>query len=220
MRIPGVSWLAKPFAYLAAEWGRMAPRERKLVAGLGTLVLLFATFVGVYLVVDTLGQLAEETEDMREALAAMAKHGDAYRDAKSRASAQEVRIGQEPPQLAADLEAASKEAGAQIAEQTERPSAPAGKHHLEHSVDVRLRQVDLQSLAKFLRRLETGPRLLLVNRLSLRRRFSEQDKLDVEMTLVAWERVKDQKKKPGDKDKGAAGSPGAGAAGSAEKEAL
>ena len=46
---------------------------------------------------------------------------------------------------------------------TRAPSAPThargASAMLEHDVDLKLREVDLQSLSKFLRRVETGPRL-------------------------------------------------------------
>ena len=78
--------------------------------------------------------------------------------------AQEVRIGNEPPQLAADLEAAAARGRAsQIPETQPRPAVPAGKRYLEHSVDVTLRQVDLLSLTKFLSKVETGRRLIVVS---------------------------------------------------------
>ena len=64
-------------------------------------------------------------------------------------------------------------------------------------------EVDLQSLTKFLRRLETGPRLVFFTRLSIKRRYSEAEKLDVEATATAFERLKEEKgkKKPGESGK-------------------
>jgi Tfp pilus assembly protein PilO len=115
---------------------------------------------------------------------------------------QEARIGTEPPQLAADLEAAAREVGIAIPENQPRPAVPAGKRYLEHSVDVTLRQVDLLSLSKFLQRLETGRRVIVVSRMNLKRTFAEGDKLNVSLTATTWERVAETRKKP------AAGGPG------------
>jgi Tfp pilus assembly protein PilO len=71
-------------------------------------------------------------------------------------------------------------------------------------VDIKIREVGLQSLAKFMRRLETGPRLIFFTRLSIKRRFSDAEKLDVEATATAFERVREdkQKKKTGASDSG------------------
>lgn len=204
MKIPGSAIIAKPLAAIGAEWDRMAPRERRLVAGLAIAVVVFASFVAVFFVVDSVSSLGEHNDEVREALAAIAKHGPEWRESKSHSQALDVRIGSDPPQIAADVDAASKDAGVQVAEQTERPTAPSGRRYVEHSVDLRLRQVDLMSLTKFLKKLETGPRMLLVTRLSLKRRFSDADKLDAEMTVVAFEKIKETARKKGaaDKDKG------------------
>ena len=60
---------------------------------------------------------------------------------------------------------------------------------MQHDVDLKLREVDLQSLTKFLRRVETGPRLIFFTRMSLKHRYSETDKLDAELTATAFEKV-------------------------------
>jgi type II secretory pathway component PulM len=190
-------WAERPAAYLGSEWNRMAPRERRLVAGLIGAVVAFAVLVTGFLFVESLRDLAERNSDAREALADIAKHRDEYLEAKDRMVQQEVRIGNEPPQLTADLEAASHEANIQIPESIEQPAVDVGRHYREHKVDLKLRQVDLQSLAKFLNRVETGRRLIVVTRLYIRRRFAEGQTLDVEMTATAYERIKDtEKRKP------------------------
>ena len=63
--------------------------------------------------------------------------------------------------------------------------------------------------------METGRRPIFCTRLDLKRRFSEADKLDAEVTAVAFERVKDgsaaAKKKVEPRDKPVAKSDGRGA---------
>lgn len=189
----------KPAAYLAAEWERMAPRQRRLIGALGGVVGALVLLLGSYFYFGSLADLAEVNADMREALAEIAKRRDGYLDAKSKVRAQEVRLGKDPPQLAADLETAAREVGVQIPEQNERPAVPAGRFYMEHAVDLKLRQVDLLGLTKFLLKLETGPRFIQVTRLGIRRRFSEGEKLDVDLTVNAYERVKEdtKNKRPG-----------------------
>jgi Tfp pilus assembly protein PilO len=197
--------LRRPLAYASAEWNRMAVRERKLISILAGAVALLALLLTGYLIIDSLQEISNSNEDAREALAAIANHRDDYLDAKARMVSQETRIGVEPPQLAADLEAAGKEAGIQIPETVDRPPAPAGKRYMEHSLDVKLRKVGLKELATFLSKVETNPRLIVVTRLQIRRSFGEGDKMDVELTATAYERLKDDKKKkaaPAAKGKG------------------
>jgi type II secretory pathway component PulM len=194
--------VSRPVAYFAAEWERMAPRERRWVAVLAVAVVVVSALLGTYFVFSNISDLDDGNAEIRKALAAIAKHRNEYLDAKARSAAQEARIGVDPPQLTADLEAAAREENVQIAETNERPTTPAGRRYVQHDVDIKIREVDLQSLAKFLRRLETGPRLVFFTRLSIKRRYSEAEKLDVEATATAFERVREDKtkKKPGAAD--------------------
>jgi Tfp pilus assembly protein PilO len=183
----------------------MAPRTRRLF------MLLLTTVVGLVLIFGTtaaftsISSLEEENGHIREALAEMAKHHDEYLDAKTRNAVQEARIGNDPPQLTADLEAAARGENVPIAESSERTAEPVGKRYLRHDLDIKVREVDLQSLSKFMRRVETGPRFIFFTRISLKHRYSEQDKLDAELTATAFEKVKDDKsKKKADAAKAAA----------------
>ncbi len=197
-------WLRRPMVYLSVEWNRMAPRERRMVTGLGGAFVVAVVVVSWLFLVASLQEIAESNNDARDALAAIAKHKDEYLEAKSRMVAQEVRIGNEPPQLAADLEEAAREAGIQIPETNPQPPVAAGKRYMEHRVDLKLRQVDLQSLSKFLAKIETGRRLIVVTRMGIRRRYAEGEKLDVEMTATTFERTKEDrvtKKRPTAKEK-------------------
>lgn len=185
------TWSRRPGEYVGREWRRMAPRERRLVGALAGAVFVVALLVAGFLIVGSLRDIADSNDGAREALAAIAKHRDEYLEAKARMVAQEVRIGADAPQLAADLEAAAREVGIQIPETSERPAAPAGRRYVEHHMDLKLRQVDLQSLSKFLAKIETGRRLVVVTRLHVRRGFAEGDKLNVDLTATAYERLKE-----------------------------
>jgi type II secretory pathway component PulM len=190
--------LSRPYAYVSGEWERLAPREKRVVTALVIAVVVVTVLLGTYFVFSSVSDLEEGNAQIREALTAIGKHRDEYLEAKSRSATQEARIGTEPPQLTADLEAAAREENVQIAESSERPATPAGRRYTEHDVDLKIREVDLQTLTKFLRRVETGPRLIFFTRLSLKRRYSEADKLDVEATATAFERLREDKikKKP------------------------
>jgi hypothetical protein len=175
----------------------MSARERRLISMLGGAFMGCAVLLVGYLVFDSMQTMSQDNQDMRDALDAIAKHSTEFRDAKARAKAQELRIGTEPPQLAADLEAAAKEAGIQIPETADRPDASAGKRYIEHSLDVKLRKVDLKSLANFLSKVETGRALVLITRLQIRRSFgSDGTSVDVDLTATTYERIKDGGKKP------------------------
>ena len=200
--------VSRPFRYFEAEWDRMAARERRSITVLAIAVVVVALSLVIYLVLGRISDLEETNADVREALTAIAKNRDSYLEAKARAQAQEARLGTEPPQLVADIEAAAREETVQIAESNERPPTAVSKRWIEHDVDLKIRGVDLQSLTKFLKRVETGPRPVFFTTLLIKKRFSEADKVDVELTAIAFERVKEKAgaKKKGEGSDGAAGS--------------
>jgi len=186
----------RPMAYFTREWDRLAPRERRWVAGLAVVVTVAAIALGFGNAISDIGDLESGNAAIREALGEIGKHRDEYLEAKARNAVQEARIGNEPPQLTADLEGAARTENVPISESSERPTVPAGRRYLQHDVDLKLREVDLQSLTKFLRRVETGPRLVLFTRLSMKHRYStDSDKLDVELTATAFEKVREDKTK-------------------------
>ena len=184
--------LGRPLGYLSAEWERMPVRERRSVTVLGIAIIVVAVSLAIYLIFSNISDLEETNADVREALAAITKHRDSYLEAKARAQAQETRLGSDPPQLVADIEAAAREETVQIAESNERPPTPVSKRWIEHDVDLKIREVDLQSLSKFMKRVETGARPIFFTHVSLKRRFSEADKLDAELTAIGFERVKEK----------------------------
>lgn len=196
IREPAVRILRVPAARLAAWWERLAPRERSGISVLGVAILAVGLVAATSYTMNRIGDLQDENAAIRDALGAIAQHRDEYLEAKSRNAVQEARIGNDPPQLTADLETAARGENVQIAESSERPSVPAGRRYIEHDMDIKIRETDLQSLTKFLKRVETGPRLVFFTRLSLKHRYSDDtDKLDVELTATAFERVRDDKAK-------------------------
>jgi general secretion pathway protein M len=190
------STLRRPVRWGQAEWERMGPRERRLVTWFVVFVLVSTLGFGVWSALDSIGDLQSGNASIRDALAEIGRHRDEYLEAKARNAVQEARIGEAAPQLTADLEAAARAENVQIAESNERPAVPVGRRYLQHDVDLKVREVDLQSLTKFLRRVETGPRLVYFTRLSLKHRYSsDSDKLDVELTATAYEKVHEDKTK-------------------------
>jgi hypothetical protein len=196
IRAPLGRILRRPVVRLASEWERLAPRERRWVTVLGALVVSVSILLAGWITMNRIGDLQDENTAIRDALGAIAQHRDEYLEAKSRNAVQEARIGNDPPQLTADLETAARGENVQIAESSERPPAPAGRRYIEHDMDIKIRETDLQSLTKFLKRVETGPRLVFFTRLALKHRYSDDsDKLDVELTATAFERVREDKTK-------------------------
>ena len=199
-----VGMLQRPLGYLEGWWERQAPRQKRSVTILSVVAVVALIGLITTLTLSDISDLEDGNASIRDALTAISKHRDEYLEAKARNSVQEARIGTEPPQLAADLEAAARAETIQIAESSERPTVPAGRRYVEHDTDLKIRETDLKSLTNFMRRVETGPRLIFFTRLSIKHRYSDDsDKLDAELTATAFERVREgaAKKKPEGQEK-------------------
>jgi hypothetical protein len=175
-------------AQIRAQWDRLSPRERRMLStllavGAGLVVLLFGYFVW-----SGLSDIEDHNAAARQALKDIEQHRDEFIEARRRMTSQEVRVSRTPMQLSSLLESAATDAGFKIDEiSNERTPVPRGKKFIEKGIDVKIRRVDLLGLTKFLRKLETGPNLVIVDRLVVRTRYNEHDQLDVEVGVMTFE---------------------------------
>ena len=193
--------LADRWNELRGRFEALTDRERTLVSGLGVAVLAVVLITVVFSVSSKISDLEDDNAGMRQALKDIDAHRDAYQIQKAKTAQLEVRMGAGGVQLQGLLEAAAKEAGVEIAEQTERPANPLGKKYIERAVDLRLRKVQLEDLTKFLRKVETGPNLVVVTALNIRSRDDKHMDLEVEMAVSTYEHAPPEK--PGHKGKDA-----------------
>jgi Tfp pilus assembly protein PilO len=178
---------------LRDKWERLSQRERTMVGALGITFVVVVTLVVGFFITDGLSTFEERNADMRQALRDIETHRAAYQKAKAKAAQLETRLGSGNVQLGTYLEQAAKDSGVDIPELNPRPPTPASKHYTENSVDLRLKQVKLEALAKFLKRIETGPSLVVVTALNVRTRDDKHEELDVEMSVSTYERASDKK---------------------------
>lgn len=187
---------------LQERWERLSPRERTLLAAMAITFMFMSTVIVGFFISDGLSTLDERNAEARSALHDLETQREAYLKAKAKAAQLETRLGKTPVQLQGFLEQVAKEAGVEIPESNEQPAKDAGKQFSERSVDLRLKQVTLENLTKFLRGIETGPNLVVVTALTIRTRDDKHQDLEVEMTVTTYEHSaekKDKGTKKGDK---------------------
>ena len=181
---------------LRDRWERLSSRERTMVTALGVTFVVMVTMIVGFFITDGLATFEERNADMRQALRDLDTKRDQYLKAKAKVQQLEARIGHNSIQLGGYLETAAKEAGFEIPESNERQPQPAGKHWTERGIDIHLRQVKLEALTKFLKKVETGPNLVVVTALNIKTRDDKHQDLDVEMTVSTYERATEKKDKP------------------------
>jgi type II secretory pathway component PulM len=182
-----------------AQWDRLSARERRLLSALGACLVACVVISIGWLIADGLRQIEERNADMRQALKDISAHRDEFIRAKMDNSSKERKVPEAGKGLALQgyLEAAAKDLDVTIPEMNERPPQPRGKNYVEKSVDIKLRGVNLQQLAEFMKKTETGSPtvVVVVSRLYVRTRFNQHDQLDVEMTVSTFERGAPEKPK-------------------------
>lgn len=188
---------------LRARWDRLSERERMLVGLLGAAAVLVTLVIVIVLGDSALGDLRENNQAIRQALKDIAANRDNYVRARAKAAAVESRIPKGGIQLDTFIEKAQNEAGVVVSDSApQQPQQVKNTKYVEHTTVVRIRKCTLDQLANFLRKLETGPTLVVVTGLNAHVRDDKHEDLEVEMRVTTWERAPD---KPGAKKPGAEG---------------
>lgn len=171
------------------------PRERRLLAVLGSVFVVLVFALVPVLVGTHLSGRREENAAFASAIEAVQAGRAAIR--KREAERQEVlaRYGTPAPALASFLAERAKEAKVEIPESQDRPAVPHGKRWEERSTKVVLRKVKLLGLVDFLEGIVQAPYPLRITRLAVKRRSGEPDSWDAEVVVSAWDRKADDKSK-------------------------
>jgi len=183
-------------ARFRARWERLSTRERTLLTAMGITFVAMTTVIVGFVITDGLSTLEERNADARQALRDLETQRDSYLKAKAKAAQLETRMGKTPVQLQGFLEQVGKETGVEIPESDEQAAQPSAKSQFqERSVTLRLKQVTLESLTKFMRGIETGPNLVVITALNIKTRDDKHQDLEVEMTVTTWDHATDKKDK-------------------------
>jgi type II secretory pathway component PulM len=181
---------------LRDKWERLSQRERAMVSALGVTFVVMVTLIVGFLITDGLSSMEERNAQMRQALRDLDTQRDNYLRMKAKMQQMETRMGSQPVQLQAYVEAAAKEAGVEIPDSVER-SAPVGKKFVQRTLDLHMRAT-LDQLTRFMKAIETGKSLAVVTELKVRTRDDKHQLLDVDLSVSTYEHEKEQAK-PGAK---------------------
>jgi general secretion pathway protein M len=173
---------------LAERIDRLDARERQLLG------VMFAVFVGIVVLLVPLGVTAlvssrsSENEELKQAVAAIQENRELVRKHNEEREIVLARYAQAAPPLAGFLDKLAKDSGIEIPESQDRAPVPHGKKFEERSTKIMLRKVGMLNLVKFMERIEQSGHPVMISRLNIRKRGTEQDAYDVEMFVSAFVR--------------------------------
>jgi general secretion pathway protein M len=167
----------------------LAPRERLLLAGAASVLLLTILWLGVALPAIASVRNAEERVDAAERdLASARRLQGELAEIQGRLGVVEKRIREGPAgNIFTTLEDLAQKSAVKV-ESMEPQAAPAQDHYKETKVQVVLKQVTLAQAVAFLHGVESAPQLLSVKSLRIRTRAEQkEDLLDVTFTVSSFE---------------------------------
>ncbi len=185
--------LADRVRFLGASVAGMTPRERRMLALLGAVLLLVVGGILWYAVSSGLEERSERVALMRQAAEELVRHADELRAAKAARARADARLETSSvPMLQAHVDKIAQEVGLEVKEYKNlKPRyLDKKKRYQERSVRLRILGTDLSTLAKFLDKLERGRDLVMVTELRITARTGQPDKLDVDMVVSTFEKVK------------------------------
>lgn len=171
---------------------QLEDRERRL---LGVFVLVFGVFVILVIplgVTAYLSSVQDENDAIREAIDAI-DDGRAMlsRRASERADV-EARYARKAPALAGYLASVAEQVSVEIPETQDQQAIPHGKSFDERSNKITMRDVGMLALARFMEKLAQSGYPISISRLNIRKRGTQPDSYNVQMTVSAY----DKKEKP------------------------
>jgi hypothetical protein len=197
---------AGPREQLAALWARgrdafeqRPQRERTLIVA-GFLTMVGFTFaVTVLLVMGKLDDMETHNSQVTDALRLLAKNGTLYRSRKRAEQSLDAVLSHTPPALLKFVDEVATKTQVKIGESKELNVVPRGDKYQSRGLELKLREVDLPQLVAFLKEVEGSTHKIVVERLAVKPRYGQHEKLDVELTVAAFEKAEKKKKSKSEK---------------------
>jgi general secretion pathway protein M len=182
---------------LGGRFRALSMREQVLVAIMAATAALLVVVLAIVLVQTRLGNLESRIAENDRILLELATQGEKLKEAKAERDREEARFDKELPPLPGLLERLAGESGIEIPESRELPDDPTGKKWVRKSVEVRLRRVGLRPFVDFMVKIKNENRRipLAITHLSVKKRASEPDSYDIDITVSAYQKASAGKKK-------------------------
>ena len=173
---------------LSGWFSELAPRERRLVAGFGAVVVLMALLLVPFGIDAALRTRRQANAELRDAIHRLQAGRAQVKARQQRRDMVAARYAKRAPKLGGFLEQVAKDNNITIPEAQDRPEVPIGKRYVERSTTVRLSRVPGLPLLKFLEKIEQSGFPVAITRLNLHKRSGDHDSYDIELGVSAYDR--------------------------------
>jgi len=170
----------------------LSPRERRLVAVMGLLFVVFIIFLIVFVFNSKVSELEEDSERLTEALRLVDEKADAYLEAEAQKEALIQNATNKPTPLSTIVDKAAKKVEIDTPDTKELPDLRHGTQWLEHAVELSLRDVDILKLTLFMEEIEENRRRfpIAISKLEInKRKRAANHTYQVRMTVSTYEQV-------------------------------
>ncbi|MCD6498124.1 MAG: type II secretion system protein M [Deltaproteobacteria bacterium] len=184
--------LKERMGLMASSFSSMSKRERTMIVGVAGAVLFLVFVILWYVISDSLDERAQRVENMRRALTILIQKGDKLRQARMAEARADARIeSSSVPLLQGYIDGIAKKVNIDVKEyKSLKPRfLDKKKKYQERSIRLKLLGVDLDSLSRFLDRIEGGRGLVMTTQLSIVPRTGQSDQLDVDLVISTYEKA-------------------------------
>ncbi|RLB61226.1 MAG: hypothetical protein DRI90_11855 [Deltaproteobacteria bacterium] len=172
---------------LRSKLETMSPREQKLLAALGMVVVAFIFLGTPAYVYSELWSAREHNADIRKLLGRMDKASELLAKRKRERQARALLYSKPAPALASFIESMAQSYGLQVPESTDRADI-AAKGFTERVTVIKMRKVNLLPLVKMLEKIERSGHPVAITMLSIKARATVPDEYDVQLGVSAYDK--------------------------------
>jgi len=165
----------------------MSARERTLVGSFGVVFGVLLAFLVPWRISVWLSGKQKYNDDLREKIEQVSAAKGKLALRKAAVGDVAGRYANKAPPLGTLVDTAAKQAGLEIAVQTDVPSVPRGKLYSERATKLSIQKTGLRALTTFLEKIETSGYPVAVTAFDMSKRI-EPDSYTVSMTLSAYDR--------------------------------
>lgn len=173
---------------LKLSFERMSGRERAMVGGLGSVVVLLIMMGIGYLIWSKLDDVSARNVAMRQALTDLERYKDDFLDAQRRKAALKLAIPDTPLELNTYVDKAASAVGVKIDESSEVQPAE-GTRYTQRGLQIKLRKLNLSQLASLLKQLESSTtHVVQITELTVYTRWNKHEEVDAELVVSTYEK--------------------------------